>query len=62
MLKVLDRLWNLLKYGEWADSRWETEHKGYEYVNVFDMRNNLPCGEFEVQRNQFGRRRQLKVW
>jgi hypothetical protein len=52
------RLWNLLIYGEWETSKWETIgtsslYKGRHY--------HMPIKNYIVQKNQYGRIRRVRV-
>jgi hypothetical protein len=52
------RLWDLLVYGEWEVSQWTL----VKVVRVFAKEEDaIPIKAYEVQRNQYGRIRRVRL-
>jgi hypothetical protein len=52
------RLWNLLIWGECHASKWE---KIREVEIFWDHKSDIPSTIYEVQRNQYGRVRRVRI-
>jgi hypothetical protein len=56
----MSRLWNLLIYGEWQASQWESIREVATYLDGDTTR--APVEFFEIQRNQYGRVRRVRIY